>query len=63
MVGCMGSEAVVNIAHDGGVCELTLRDGVTLEFVSQGDNENGRGARVKRDTGMLLSGDLIIISI
>jgi len=50
VVGCMGSEAVVNIAHDGGVCELTLRDGVTLEFVSQGDNENGRGARVKRDT-------------
>merc|ERR1712115_336758 len=40
VVGCMGDEAVVNIAHDGGVSELTLRDGVTLEFVAEGDGDN-----------------------
>ena len=63
VVGCMGNETVVNLAHDGRVSELTLRYGITLEFVSNGDNENVRAARAKRETGELLSGVHEIICI
>ena len=51
----MGNETVVNLAHDGRVSELTLRYGITLELISNGDNENVRAARAKRETGKLLS--------
>ena len=43
----MGSEAVVNIAHGGGLTELTLRDGITLELVAVGGTDNWIGAEVK----------------
>ena len=51
VVGCMGSETVVNIAHDGGVRELTIRDDLTLQYRSKTGNPNRRGPRNKRDEG------------
>ena len=51
VVGCMDNETVVNIAHAGAVTELTLRDGVTLEFVPTPDNPMMKATRVKRETG------------
>ena len=52
--GCMGSETVINIGHDGRVTKLTLRDRATLRRVAppQGTAQNAtRAARVKRQTG------------
>jgi len=49
VVGCIGSETVVNIAHNGFVSELTLRDGVTLEFIPKEDNQIEGGPRVTRE--------------
>ena len=51
VVGCIGSETVVNIAHNGFVSELTLRDGVTLEFIPKEDNQIEGGPRVTREIG------------
>ena len=47
----MDNETVVNIAHAGAVTELTLRDGVTLEFVPTPDNPIMKATTVKRETG------------
>ena len=54
VVGCMDSETVVNIARNGRVRELTLRENLTLHFVSKPVDQNGTAFRVKRHEGKCL---------
>ena len=49
VVGCIGDETAINIAHQGGISEFTLKNDTSRQFFPKGYTRNARAVTVHQE--------------